>query len=128
MIDYVTLLTIMWFLSSHYITDFIIQSEEQAKEKSYDSLILLEYCIEYALVMSVMTGIYSLFINGWNDVSYWIVTSFICYLVTHFYIDFSTSRISSKYFKEKEAHMGFVILGLDQLIHYLVIFTYIHYA
>jgi hypothetical protein len=37
----------------------------------------------------------------------------------HFATDYVTSRISKKFFDAKDYHNGFVVVGFDQVLHYV---------
>jgi hypothetical protein len=45
--------------------------------------------------------------------------------VGHTATDYITSRCSKKYFSKNDYHNGFVVIGFDQILHYLQLyFTY----
>jgi hypothetical protein len=45
--------------------------------------------------------------------------------VAHFITDYATSRIGKPFWEKKDYHTGFVVVGADQVLHYLqLIYTY----
>lgn len=108
----------------HWFADFIMQSHEMASNKSTSNKFLLAH-----------TGIYSLW--WWNVVLIYqiftvdIVTlktaliPFLFALITfvlHTATDYITSREVKKRFDVKNFHDGFVIIGFDQILHYVQLY------
>lgn len=50
---------------------------------------------------------------------------FLYLLGTHLVIDGVTSRITAWLWKEKRVHDFFVMIGADQILHYVTIFWYL---
>jgi hypothetical protein len=94
----------------HWLADFILQSNWQAQNKSSNNYALLAHVSTYTLVLCVIDMKFALF-NG----------------LTHLVVDYITSRISKKLWLEKEVHYFFVIIGLDQLIHTIILMWSYHY-
>lgn len=86
---------------THWVSDFILQSDYVAKNKSKSNLILLQHVGIYGLPF--------LFLFGWK---YAIINS-----IGHFIIDWFTSRASGILFRKGDIHNFFVIIGLDQALH-----------
>lgn len=120
--DHLILFTIIWFWSFHYIFDFICQTRWQAENKYNNIEALSNHVIVYSWGMDFATSLFlygcgvslsgSIFCGG---------LSWCYFALTHFVTDFITSKISHNYFSKKDYHMGFVIVGIDQLIHFLTI-------
>lgn len=92
----------------HWVSDFLLQSNWMAQNKSKSLLALTTHTVVYAIPMTLFGGLFAL-ING----------------VLHFVIDFITSRITSYLWAKKEVHYFFVVIGLDQLLHAIcLIYTY----
>jgi membrane-associated HD superfamily phosphohydrolase len=125
--DFYILFSIVWFWAFHYIFDFICQTHWQATNKSKNLDALLNHVYTYSLgMMFVTAGYFSLISSSLFFSSIFVAFVFsmgvFCYFfLTHFFTDLITSKITSKYFKQEDYHMGFVIIGLDQLIHFLTI-------
>ena len=113
-------LTIIGLLFVHFVFDFILQTHEMAINKSSSNKWLTKHVAIYtgglfvSYIWILVTGIllsYPVFI-GWvllNGVLHWIT-------------DYFTSRKSKYYFSKKDYHNGFIVVGFDQLIHYVCLF------
>lgn len=101
-------------LAAHFVGDFVLQSDEMAIGKSKSFHVLTLHCFVYSLCFIFW---------GWK---FFVVT-----FVTHYITDAVTSRITSRlwFFKpygesnmwryvEGRRHWFFVMVGLDQLIHF----------
>lgn len=93
---------------SHWVADFIAQSDWMAKNKSKSwkalSLHILAYTISLALLLSLIhpkTALFYALVNGG----------------VHFVIDAITSRITAKLYAKGDVHNFFVVIGLDQALH-----------
>ena len=100
------ILLIVWI---HFLSDFILQSSYIALNKSKSNLVLLYHVILYSIPFLYFGIKYSL-IN----------------LILHYIIDWCTSRITSKLWSLEDKHWFFVVIGLDQALHFTcLILTYI---
>ena len=98
-----------YILVTHWVADFILQSDEMAKNKSKHFRWLIAHVAVYTLTMCVF-GIKFALVNG----------------TTHLAIDFVTSRISSFMWENGRTHDFFVVIGLDQLLHTLILLSTAH--
>ena len=104
---------VMIFLVIHYIADFLMQHPWIANNKSKRSLPLLAH----VFIHGALIGTGSFFLYGYSAS----LTAFILInTVSHGVVDYNTSRISSRLFKEEKYYKFFNILGIDQLTHQLV--------
>lgn len=87
-------------LGVHFIADFIIQTDWQARNKSVQWGALARHVATYSACLCVF-GIRFAVING----------------VLHFFVDAVTSRLSSRMWKQERRHAFFVVIGADQYIH-----------
>lgn len=90
----------------HWIADFIAQTDWQAKNKSKNWKALSSHIFVYTLFLTPF-GIKFALING----------------LSHFIIDFFTSRFTGYFFKKGDYHNGFVVVGLDQLLHTMILIS-----
>ena len=95
-IDYVLVILFL-----HFLGDFILQSDWMAKNKSRSFKALFFHICWYSLPFAVVSLPYAL-INA----------------VLHGIVDAITSRLTSYYYKKGDNHNFFVVIGLDQFIHY----------
>lgn len=108
----------------HFLADFGLQTHEQAMGKSKNWIPLLQHTAVYSFVFLIATYVWY---SNWMMCFLFAVTTFVFHTVT----DYFTSRISSKFFNPNEQgnvdfHNGFVVVGFDQMLHYLQLwFTHI---
>ena len=113
----------------HYIADFVFQSDKQAKNKSSSNKALLSHTWIYTLTWYGFLVVWSIINNhilhnkadyfGWDGkILLFLPITFICHTIQ----DYITSRMVKKRFDKKDFHNGFVIIGFDQLLHYIQLF------
>jgi len=104
----------------HWLADFVFQDEKWALGKSKNWNDLLFHTITYSVLFSLLL---IPFLGKLSFVFFYI--TFIAHTIT----DYFTSRIVSKKFANK--HYGsaipnfgaFTIIGIDQVLHYIQLFT-----
>lgn len=112
---------IISILAAHWIADFVMQTDRMAKGKSSSNLVLLEHIYFYTSCLGLILLISSVL---------WMKAESILPLcafvsmnsVAHFTTDYFTSRWTSRLWKEQRVHAFFVVIGFDQLLHYVVLF------
>lgn len=110
-------------LAIHYIADFIFQTHEQAVNKSKSFYYLTEHSVVYGIVSAIL---YVPFLSwGIFERTIWTDLFPFYLIISHGIVDYFTSKWSSRYFFRQDYHMGFVVVGLDQLIHFVSIFAYL---
>lgn len=97
-------------LIAHWIGDFILQSDWMAKNKSSNNAALLNHVSVYGIVLSCTMLVAPVTIA-------WVIFN----VIAHFCTDFITSRITKKLWEKKDVHNFFVVIGLDQTIHFLTL-------
>jgi hypothetical protein len=118
-----------WLLSIatiHYIADFFVQTHEQSLQKSTDikqlSLHVLTYTVTFfpfIIVFLCCTKEYS--VNDHTGLGlFW--AALIITFVSHWIVDYFTSRVAKIFFDRKEIRQGFQIVGADQLFHYCTLY------
>lgn len=97
---------IIYLLFVHWMADFVGQSDNMAKEKSKNNVILFEHCLIYGTIFTICT-----------------MNPLFGYLLglIHFPVDYITSRINAKLYKAGKNHEFFVSIGFDQWIHFATI-------
>lgn len=126
------LIEIFSILTIHFISDFVLQTDKQAKGKSKNWGDLLSHTITYSLCFGAMAYCISFaylvimyfFVTKQTILSvnyhmYWFIPiTFICHTIT----DYFTSRLNSKLWSQGKVHEFFVSVGFDQLLHYIQLF------
>lgn len=102
MIEYGLLPFILIIIWLHFIGDFVLQSDKMAINKSSS----IAWLTGHVLVYSVP---FALFFE-WK----FLVLNFLA----HFVIDFFSSKATSILWKKDKRHWFFVIIGLDQALHF----------
>ena len=134
----ITTKSIINILFIHFIADFVLQTDKQAKGKSNNIKDLLSHTIVYSLCYFIIPlfmylkdfkpydGELSkedyLFYNIYvPKLLIFILITFICHTIT----DYFTSRLNKKLWDKKEVHNFFISVGFDQFLHHLqLILTY----
>jgi hypothetical protein len=119
----------LWALFSifiiHWFADFVMQSHEQAINKSSSNIALISHTFNYSMIWAVFAAAY-IFIDlesygPWHFIAFVGIT-----FVAHTITDWFTSRWCKYYFSRQNYHNGFVVVGIDQMLHYTqLIFCYI---
>jgi len=84
----------------HFVSDFMLQTDYMANNKSGSNKALGIHVLVYALPF-VGFGLEFALIN----------------MVLHFGVDYVTSRLTKKMFTEKKIGMAFKVIGFDQFLH-----------
>mgnify|MGYP000657414365 CR=1 FL=1 len=98
-------------LTVHWVADFILQTDWQAKNKSKRNDALGRHVGVYTLALALAAPL----IFGWNSPAaiYFVLVNG----ALHFATDWCTSRVSSRLYAKGDVHNFFIVVGLDQLIH-----------
>ena len=105
------LLSLIWL---HFIADFLFQTDRMALNKSKSPAWLIFHCCIYALCFSFY-GAFFVVVAG----------------VSHFMIDWITSKINVWLWLREERHWFFCMVGFDQALHItvlLLLFTRMHHV
>lgn len=87
-------------LFTHFVADFLLQSDWMAINKSTSWRALTVHVLLYSVCFL------------WLGPMFTLIT-----FLTHFATDAITSRATAYLYKKNERHWFFVVIGLDQLIH-----------
>jgi len=104
----IEILLVIRVLFAHWIADFVAQTDWMAKNKSKNNKALFVHVAMY-------TGVLCLIMTGHNP----LISLFNG--ITHFFIDYVTSRMSSKLWAKGEVHNFFVVIGFDQFLHAVIL-------
>lgn len=110
-----TLIEIFSILTIHWIADFVLQTDKQAKGKSKNWSELLSHTVIYSLCWWIIAP----FLPHWYDAGIFVFITFVLHTIT----DYFTSRLNSKLWADGKIHYFFVSIGFDQILHYVQLFT-----
>ena len=102
-------------LVGHYLADFGLQTHEQAIEKYKGAWELVSHVSVYTLVMFL---VYLTFDMNLNHAFIFAVITW----VSHYVTDVITSNIGKPFWRREDPHNGFVVIGMDQIAHYLQLY------
>lgn len=115
----VNILTIMLF---HWLSDFVLQTDKQARNKSKSLLWLLAHVSVYSASMTCLLGLYNVHaLDNWLSIASLLEFGAITF-AAHFITDFFTSKLNSYLWEKGDVHNFFVSVGFDQLLHYIQLF------
>lgn len=111
----IAITTALLIIAIHFFSDFVCQTHEMAINKSKHNGWLSAHVAVYTIV-TLLAWIFLIFDFA---VTPHLGTFIIFIFSTHWITDYITSRISSKYFGKGDYHNGFVVVGIDQVFHYI---------
>lgn len=112
------LIEIFTILVIHWIADFILQTDWQAKNKSTSNTALTDHVLNYMIPWVILVCIVMNTFNfNWKIILFIPIT-----FILHWVIDYFTSRINTKLWKSGKTHKFFVSIGFDQILHYIQLF------
>ena len=100
--------TLIIIIFSHWIADFVCQSDYMAKNKSKSWSALSLHILSYTGMLALLL----FFKFDFNAIGYALINGAL-----HFIVDAITSRITSYLYSQNRVHDFFVVIGLDQAIH-----------
>ena len=105
---------LLTILLVHFLSDFGLQTHEQAINKSSSDTQLTYHVAIYSFIWLIAANLYLSFISA---LGFAIIT-----FIAHWITDYITSRISKEYFAKQDMHNGFVVVGADQMLHYIQLY------
>jgi hypothetical protein len=129
-----TLIEIFSIIIIHWIADFVFQDEKWALGKSKNWKDLLSHTLTYTFAFYCLGFAIPYWLNGRTHIglptnNIQLLLFFPITLICHTITDYFTSRIVSKKFAKQEygstiPNFGaFTIIGIDQVLHYIQLFT-----
>lgn len=121
-----TFQTIMTVIAMHWVADFVLQTDWQAKNKSKNNFALLFHVTTYTICIFVC-GIFFLANQlTLENIKIWELWA-LANGIVHFAVDYVTSRINTYLWNKGRVHDFFVMVGFDQVIHYACLFGSLTY-
>ena len=112
----------------HFLADFGLQTHEQATKKGEGRSLWNRWLFYHVGVYTLIWGIVFWVIpfkEGLHNFGGWIAFMLLVG-IPHYIVDWITSRISKPFFSSGDFHNGFVVVGFDQILHYLCL-LYVFY-
>lgn len=110
---------LIFVLFAHWASDFVLQSDKMAVNKSKSLKWLGIHILTYSFGMLAFMLTASLLMH-------YTLSSVFLYVfvnaIAHFGTDAITSRMTSNLYAKGDRHNFFVVIGLDQLIHTATLF------
>lgn len=116
---------LLYILIVHWVADFIFQSHEEATNKSTSFKWLCSHTIKYSLIWIFASCLGFGFLDNTLSTNEYLILSVLFGLVTlvaHTFTDFFTSKLAKEYFSVGNYHNGFVVVGFDQILHYIQLY------
>jgi hypothetical protein len=118
------LLILASMMTCHWYADFHLQNDWMAQGKSSSNYILFLHVATYTLFMLLFSvGMVS---NGYFHPSVGFIFPAVNGIL-HFCVDWVTSRWTSYHWKRGERHEFFVVIGFDQLLHFICLASTLAY-
>ena len=108
----ITIINVILLMFIHWLLDFVMQTDYQAKNKSTSNRALTSHVLVYSLGWMEFGVIYTC-ITGNPLMLLFAPITFVCHWIT----DYITSRINTRLYKEGKIHEFFVSIGFDQWLH-----------
>lgn len=91
-------------LIAHLVGDFFFQTDKMATNKSTSNKWLASHIMAYTSCLLPFGLTYAL-VNG----------------LTHYAVDYVSSRFTSYYYKKGDRHKFFGVIGIDQTVHVMIL-------
>jgi hypothetical protein len=116
-------------LSVHFVSDFILQTQDQASNKSTSNKYLATHVFNYSLLTMICWIFLFKCVLAFpltEEIPAGKINAIDVFVLTflfHFATDYITSRLTRKLWQEEKTHDFFVVIGFDQLIHFIQLFS-----
>jgi len=108
-------LGLFYLMALHWLADFVLQSHWMATNKSKNNVALLAHVGTYTFVLFIG----SILIMGLTTAVVFVTVNGLFHLMT----DYITSRWSSALYAKNDYHNFFVVIGLDQYLHFAILLS-----
>lgn len=103
----------------HFLADFALQTHEQSQGKSEGSQPWNKWLFYHVATYSMIWFIVCL------GLGLTLLKAFTFFAITgllHYQTDWITARIGKPFWEKQDFHNGFVVVGFDQVLHYLQLY------
>lgn len=122
-----TLTIILIVLFTHYVSDFIYQTETQFKHKTRIYKLLFKHTLLYSTIFgSVFEIMVRLDLFGAQEPYIALYFTLITF-ITHTVVDEFTGKITHKLWRDGYDYKRLLMFGFDQIIHIAILFITIHF-
>ena len=105
----------LFILLIHFLADFALQTHDQSTNKSSSNKWLVYHVGVYSIVWLFASYVY---FGSWALAGIFTAVTFC----SHFITDWATSRIGKPFWDKQDLHNGFVVVGFDQVLHYIQLY------
>jgi hypothetical protein len=105
----------LFILLIHFLADFGLQTHEQATNKGKSNKWLAYHVGVYTIIWFIASFI-------WFDDFFKAFVFSVITFAFHFGTDYTTARIGKPFWENKDLHNGFVVVGFDQILHYIQLY------
>ena len=117
-------------LIGHFIADFVHQPRYMAEKKGYSIKALFSHAWLYACFMIFFIRFASFI---WNmpvtDISRESMVLVFGYIfLSHGLVDFVSSKVTRKLWEARKNYWFFVVIGFDQLVHYISLLVILEFV
>jgi hypothetical protein len=120
------ILAFLFIILVHWFSDFVLQTHHMSTRKSSSNYYLTMHVVVYTFT-TIFAWALVLPLLGIQLFSGTVWLAFLVIFVTHWVTDYFTSRRTSKLYKEEKYHDFFVVVGFDQVLHYVQLFLVLNY-
>jgi hypothetical protein len=118
----INLIIVLLILFTHWVADFVCQTDWQATNKSKNNKALLTHTSIYTVALFIILGLVGHMFNL-EYINFKFLWFFPITFVAHTITDYFTSRLNSKLHTKGDIHNFFVSVGFDQFLHYVQLLT-----
>lgn len=108
-------------LTVHFVADFALQTHDQAVNKGVGKSIFNKWLFYHVATYTFVWGLIFMVLpvhEEFQNGAGWLI--FVLMIgIPHYITDWITSRIGKAFWNKNDVHNGFVVVGADQIIHYL---------
>lgn len=116
---------LLFILFTHWLSDFVFQTHTEATKKSTSLYWLLKHTTKYSIFMTIFFSMIIIVTTTFGTNYQHFFNIFLFWSITfqaHTITDFFTSKLTKKYFSSGNYHNGFVVVGFDQILHYIQLY------